>query len=123
VIATIWNSNTTALLPVPNSKAKPERGIWLTHPHLIPYANNMKRFILSNVVGLSVAISSSPGQAPKKALEPIPSDHAEKMVKGLDVFAKHVKPIPALVVLGDTQMIREMLPAISGLARALRTDQ
>src|SRR5207248_11629004 len=30
---------------------------------------------------------------PKKAADPVGADHAEKMIKGLDVFKKHVKPI------------------------------
>ena len=53
----------------------------------------MKHTILLIAVGLFVVVSAPAGQTPKKALEPIGSDHAEKMVKGLDVFAKHVKPI------------------------------
>lgn len=32
-------------------------------------------------------------QPAKKPTEPIGADHAEKMIKGLDVFKKHVKPI------------------------------
>ena len=39
-----------------------------------------------------IAISAASGQT-KKSPEPIGADHAERMVKGLDVFKKHVKPI------------------------------
>ncbi len=53
----------------------------------------MKHIILSIGVGLFAIVVSAPaGQGPKKA-PPVESDHAAKMVKGLDVFAKHVKPI------------------------------
>src|SRR4051795_8023097 len=53
----------------------------------------MKRCILftAGLASLFTAVAS--GQTPKKAPEPIGADHAEKMVKGLDVFKKHVKPI------------------------------
>jgi hypothetical protein len=51
----------------------------------------MKRFTLPAFAFLLVSSVAS-GQA-KKAPEPIAADHAEKMVKGLDLFKKHVKPI------------------------------
>ena len=54
----------------------------------------MKRFVfLTIVVALLIAIAVPAGQPPKKTPEPVGADHAEKMVKGLDVFKKHVKPI------------------------------
>lgn len=44
---------------------------------------------------MAVALTSavSFGQTPKRVPETVGADHAEKMVKGLDVFKKHVKPI------------------------------
>src|SRR5271157_1856576 len=53
----------------------------------------MKRFVIYTV-GLSFLgiVSTTAGQT-KKAVAPVGADHAEKMVKGLDVFKKHVKPI------------------------------
>src|SRR5215475_3148668 len=53
----------------------------------------MKRFLLlSATLAIPFAFSFAAAQPPKK-IEPIGADHAEKMVKGLDVFKKHVKPI------------------------------
>ncbi len=53
----------------------------------------MKRSSFSAAaIVIFAACTTSFGQA-KKAPEPIGADHAEKMVKGLDVFKKHVKPI------------------------------
>ncbi len=54
----------------------------------------MKRYTFL-AVGLAFLFlfSVATAQPPKKAPEPIGADHAEKMVKGLDVFKKHVKPI------------------------------
>ncbi|MSQ96739.1 MAG: DUF1553 domain-containing protein [Gemmataceae bacterium] len=53
----------------------------------------MKRFtLLAAGLALVLSISVTPGQT-KKAPDPVGADHAEKMVKGLDVFKKHVKPI------------------------------
>src|SRR6516165_3249158 len=47
--------------------------------------------ILGIVLAATIPVSTA--QPPKKTPEPISPDHAEKMVKGLDVFKKHVKPI------------------------------
>ena len=52
-----------------------------------------KRLVLALGLTAVVTLSVNAGQPPKKAPEPIGADHAEKMVKGLDVFKKHVKPI------------------------------
>jgi hypothetical protein len=53
----------------------------------------MKRFTLPAAVVASLFVNlASMGQA-KKPPEPVAADHAEKMVKGLDVFKKYVKPI------------------------------
>ncbi len=53
----------------------------------------MKRLtILTTGLAFVAAISVTTGQT-KKATEPIDPDHVAKMVKGLDVFKKHVKPI------------------------------
>lgn len=53
------------------------------------------RSTLQIFVGLFtlIAVSAYGGQPPKKPAEPVGADHAEKMVKGLDVFKKHVKPL------------------------------
>ena len=54
----------------------------------------MKRFsIHAAVVVFFLAISVAAAQTAKKAPEPIGADHAEKMVKGLDIFKKHIKPL------------------------------
>jgi hypothetical protein len=53
----------------------------------------MKRFTpLTAGFVLLLTISVTAGQ-PKKAPDPVGADHADKMVKGLDVFKKHVRPI------------------------------
>jgi hypothetical protein len=53
----------------------------------------MKRLIfLTAALASLVTLSVTTGQT-KKAPEPVGADHAEKMVKGLDVFKKHVKPL------------------------------
>ena len=53
----------------------------------------MKRYLLPTL-GLAciLSLSVTAGQT-KKPLDPIGADHAAKMIKGLDVFKKHVKPI------------------------------
>ena len=55
----------------------------------------LSRLFFLPILGIALAatISVSPAQPPKKAPEPIGADHAEKMVRGLDVFKKYVKPL------------------------------
>jgi hypothetical protein len=55
----------------------------------------LSRLFFWPILGIAVAatISVSFGQPPRKTPEPIGADHAEKMVKGLDVFKKYVKPL------------------------------
>src|SRR6266404_7484717 len=54
----------------------------------------MKRFLLPAAGLISLFIFSvATAQPTKKTPDPVGADHAEKMVKGLDVFKKHVKPI------------------------------
>ena len=66
----------------------------MTNPPPTRYLDSMKRYLLL-AFGFAclLAISVNAGQTAKKPAEPIGADHAEKMVKGLDVFKKHVKPI------------------------------
>src|SRR6186997_1199041 len=64
----------------------------LTPSPLIRYPDTMNRFVIV-ALSLVVVASANAGQPAKKTIEPIGADHAEKMVKGLDVFKKHVKPI------------------------------
>jgi hypothetical protein len=53
----------------------------------------MKRYVsLSVLVAFLAAVGVRAGQ-PAKKNAPLTADHAEKMVKGLDLFKKHVKPI------------------------------
>jgi hypothetical protein len=53
----------------------------------------MKRFtFLTAGLVVLLTISVTAGQT-KKAPDPVGADHAEKMVKGLDIFKKHVRPI------------------------------
>jgi mono/diheme cytochrome c family protein len=66
----------------------------LTGPEFIRYLDSMNRFnFLFVLFAFLIVAALAAGQPPKKAPEPIGADHAEKMVKGLDVFKKHVKPI------------------------------
>jgi Protein of unknown function (DUF1549)/Protein of unknown function (DUF1553)/Planctomycete cytochrome C len=60
----------------------------------IRYPKHMRKF-LSLAVSLAsfYVISVATAQPAKKAPDPVGADHAEKMIKGLDVFKKHVKPI------------------------------
>ncbi len=54
----------------------------------------MKRHVFLKVLlAFPYVTALAAGQPPKKAPELIGADHAEKMVKGLDVFKKYVKPI------------------------------
>src|SRR6266446_1245633 len=69
------------------------------YDHRIPFGTLMKRLLTLTslpgciLIGFALAISVSTGQTLKKAPDLIGADHAEKMIKGLDVFKKHVKPI------------------------------
>ncbi len=68
--------------------------IALTKPMPIRYLDSMKRHLLPTLgFACLLTISVTAGQPMKKPLDAVGADHAEKMIKGLDVFKKHVRPL------------------------------